>query len=237
MKILFKLPSRGRKDRFFQALDSIVNNLQDTENYHIAATLDTDDEIMNNEDVFYKLAEYKNLSVQWGASKNKIDAVNRSIPDISWDVIVICSDDIFFNIYGFDTMIRQEMQGHFPEGDGYLHFNEKDSGVNLNVMTVCDRKYYERFNYIYHPEYLSLFADNEQFEVAKMLKRYVYIPYSIMVHKNPAYSEYGMERDELFNQQQEIGWTIDQETFNRRKAKNFDLHEAVTVNINPNSSW
>lgn len=236
MKILFKLPSRGRYDRFFEALDSIVNNIQDTGNYHVACTLDLDDPVMHNPTVFGRIMNYPNASIQWGRSDNKIHAVNRSIPDMDWDVIVIASDDIFFNIYGFDAMIRQEMQGHFPEGDGYLHFNEKDSGVNLNVMTVCDRKYYERFNYIYHPEYLSLFADNEQFEVAKMLKRYVYIPYSIMVHKNPAYSEYGMERDAMFDEQQALGWTIDQETFNRRKAKNFDLHEAVTVNINPNNS-
>ena len=32
LKILFKLPSRGRPERFFKALDSIINNLQDFEN-------------------------------------------------------------------------------------------------------------------------------------------------------------------------------------------------------------
>lgn len=219
--ILFKLPSRGRPERFFRAIDSIVNNLATPYAYHISCTLDTDDEKMNGQDVVLKIQDYKNISIQWGVSKSKIDAVNRDMPDIDWGILVVCSDDIFFNIYGFDEMIRSEMLQHFPNGDGYLHFCEKDSQSFLNVMTVCDKRYYNRFGYVYHPEYNSLFCDNEQTEVAKQLGRYIYVPYQIMEHLNPAYGY--MERDEMFDRQQQEGWTIDQETYNRRKAKNFDL--------------
>ena len=89
------------------------------------------------------------------------------------------------------------------------------------VITCCDKKYYDRFGYIYQPEYISLFADNEQFDVAKILGRYIYVPYEIMEHKNPAYGY--IEKDEMFEKQQKIGWTKDQETYNKRKAKIFDL--------------
>lgn len=219
--ILFKLPSRGRPVRFFRALDSIVNNLAIEYAYHISCTLDTDDSSMNNEAVIEKINSNKNTSISWGTSKSKIDAINRGMPDVEWDILVVCSDDIFFNIYGFDEMIRTEMKQHFPNGDGYLHFCEKDSQSFLNVMTVCDRKYYDRFGYVYHSEYISLFCDNEQMEVAKKLGRYIYIPYQIMEHLNPAYGY--MERDAMFDEQQKIGWTKDQETFNRRKENNFGL--------------
>lgn len=224
LKILVKLPSRGRPEKLLKALDSIVDNIQDKENTFISLTLDTDDATVNNEEFISKIkTRQAKVSIEWGLSASKINAVNRSIPDIEWDVIVIGSDDIFFNFFGFDSVIRAEMNGHFPDGDGYLHFNEKDSGAALCVMAVCDKKYYDRFGYIYHEDYISLFSDNEQMEVAKILNRYIYIPYSIMEHRNPAYNEYNEVRDEMFNEQQKIGWTIDSETYNRRKEKNFDL--------------
>ena len=127
LKILVKLPSRGRPEKFFKALDSIVDNIQDKENTFISCTLDTDDETYNNEAFISRVrTRQAKISIEWGLSKSKIHAVNRSIPDIEWDVICIGSDDIFFNFYGFDSVIRAEMNGHFPNGDGYLHFHEKD---------------------------------------------------------------------------------------------------------------
>lgn len=224
LKILFKLPSRERPDRCFDALDSIYQNVADLDNFIVLISVDSDDLSMNNTEVKNKLLRYKNIHVVYGESTSKIHAINRDVELIDgWDIIVVSSDDIFFDIYGFDNMIRAELQQNFPDGDGYLHFNERDSGTALNVMTVCDKKYYDRFGYIYHPDYLSLFADNEQMEVAIKLGRYHYIPYAIIQHKNPAYTQYGMARDDLFNRQQEIGWTVDQETYNQRKANNFYL--------------
>ena len=222
---MVKLPSRGRPEKLLKALDSIVDNIQDKENTFISLTLDTDDNTVNNEEFISRVrTRDAKVSIEWGLSTSKINAVNRSIPDIDWNVIVIGSDDIFFNIYGFDSIIRAEMTTHFPDGDGYLHFHEKDSSIALCVMTVCDKKYYSRFGYIYHEDYHSLFCDNEQMEVAKILGRYVYVSYPIMEHKNPAYTEYNEVRDEMFNMQQEIGWTKDQATYHERKARNFDIH-------------
>jgi len=93
----------------------------------------------------------------------------------------------------------------------------------LCVLTIMGRKYYNRFLYVYHPEYKSLWADNEQMEVAKKLNKYAYIYYIVFEHRNPAYHEYNEEKDEMFLEQQNIGWTIDHETYIKRKAKNFDL--------------
>ena len=215
LKILVKLPSRGRPEKLIKALDSIVDNIQDKENTFISLTLDTDDDAVNNEAFISRVRTRKaNISIEWGLSTSKINAVNRSIPDIEWDVICIGSDDIFFNFYGFDSIIRAEMGLHFPDGDGYLHFHEKDSGSALCVMTVCDKKY---------PEYLSLFADNHQMDVAKLLGRYVYIPYAIMEHRNPAYTEYNEVRDSQFDEQQKIGWSVDMAKYEEMKKRNYDL--------------
>lgn len=225
LKILFKYPCRGRETSFFESLDSIYNNLSDKENFHISLTLDTDDEVLNRPEVIERLAAYKNTSIEWGLSTSKIHAINRSMPDYDFDVIVCWSNDMIINLLGFDDIMR----GYISEliekhGDDFLaHFPERDSMSNLNVLYVATRKYYDRFGYIYHPSYLSLWADNETYDVSKILGKYYYIDVlGLYEHRNPAYSQYGIERDELFNKQQAL-WGVDEANYIERRSRNFDL--------------
>ncbi len=62
-----------------------------------------------------------------------------------------------------------------------------------------------------------------------MLGRYHYIDIpGLYEHRNPAYSQYGIPRDELFNEQQNH-WGIDELNYRDRKNKNFDLDLAVNI--------
>ena len=171
LKILFKFPCRGRKDMFFESLESIHNFIADKENYHVSLTLDTDDEILNKPDVVEKINEFSNTSIEWGLSESKIHAINRSMPDYDWDVIICWSQDMFAKMYGFDQIIREGVLNIWGDTglDGLAHFPEPDSKQYLNVLYIATRKYYERFGYIYHPSYKSLWCDNESMEVANKL--------------------------------------------------------------------
>jgi hypothetical protein len=217
---LFKYPSRGRPERFFKSLDSIYNNVSDKDHFHVSVTADLDDATMNNPEVIEKINSYPNISIAWGHSESKIDAVNRSIPDMDWDVIIVHSDDMVFNIFGFDTMIGVDMMNHFPDGDGLLHYPDQDAKSALATMYIAGRKYYDRFGYVYHPSYKSLWADNEVQEVAKTLHKYFYCGYQINVHLNPAYGH--LPKDEMFNKQQGF-WNEDEANYHKRAALNFGL--------------
>jgi hypothetical protein len=219
-KILYKYPSRGRPDRFFDGLDSIVNNTADRGYYHISATLDLDDHTMNNEAVKNRIAEYENVSIAWGYSKSKIDAVNRDMPDYDFDILVNMSDDMRFNIYGADQMIRVDMNQWFPDFFGLLHYPDQDAKEYLATMYIAGKRFYQHFGYIYHPSYKSLWCDNEVMEVAKKIGRYKYCGYQINVHLNPAYGH--LSKDDLFNEQQGH-WGEDEANYYARKARNFDL--------------
>lgn len=223
LKILFKYPCRGRKQRFFDGLDSIVNNISDKDYYHVACTLDTDDPVMNDPEVIEKILSYPNTSIQWGLSNSKIHAVNRNVPDYPFDIIVCFSDDMRYNIYGFDTMIRVDMLNWFPELDGLLHYPDQDAKEFLATMYIAGRKWWEfRGKNIYHPSYKSLWCDNEEMLVAQMMNKYKYCGYQINVHLNPAYAHNNMERDEMFDRQQG-DWGVDELNFHNRKAINFEL--------------
>jgi hypothetical protein len=43
----------------------------------------------------------------------------------------------------------------------------------------------------------------------------------VIMHLNPAYGH--LEKDAMFIEQQDIGWSIDRETYERRKSMNYGL--------------
>ena len=231
MKILVKFPSRSRPDRFFRSLDSLYQLCYNPADMYVLVAADVDDESMMNSFVYTKVVnEYKNIKIAYGKSDSKIHAINRHINELpefwpeaaDWDVILVLSDDIRMTMPNWDEIIRMEMQVSFPHGDAYLHFQEKDTKKLLNVMEIMDRTYYERFGFIYHPSYLSLWCDNEKTELAKMLGRYKYIDNEIFVHENPVYGY--QPRDEMFDRQQDL-WGVDELNYSKRKALKFEIEK------------
>lgn len=198
--ILYKYPSRNRPTRFFEGLDTIINNTADKDYFHVACTLDLDDLSMNNEGVINKIESYPNTSIQWGESISKIDAVNRSMPDYDWDIIVNMSDDMRFNLYGFDQCIRIDMNAHFPNFDGLLHYPDQDAKDWLATMYIAGKNFYNKFGFIYDPQFKSLWCDNLVMKTAQHMGKYKYCGYQINVHLNPAYGH--LEKDSMFLEQQ-----------------------------------
>jgi len=72
-----------------------------------------------------------------------------------------------------------------PNLDHVLWFNDGFQGNNLNTLCILGREYYNRFGYIYHPAYVSLFCDNEFTMVAQKLRRQTYIDRVIIRHAHP----------------------------------------------------
>jgi hypothetical protein len=92
-------------------------------------------------------------------------------------------------------------------------------------MSIMGRKYYERFGYIYHPSYQSLWCDNEAMEVAQMLGKYWYMGIQLFDHLHPAYNL--APWDEQYTRQQGL-WGVDEANYIERKRHNFYLHEPLS---------
>ena len=221
MKILFKLTSRSRHTNFFRALDSIIDNCT-SDQYQILCSLDFDDKTMCNDEVRQSLAWYFHKGVpivyHYGASKNKVDAINRDMEIRGhWDILVNVSDDQIFTVVGFDEIIRANMPADL---DCFLHFPDGHAGERLATLSIMGRAYYDRFGYIYHPDYISLWCDNEAMEVAKKLGKYKLVSERIFEHLHPAN---GNAPTDAQYKKTESYYRIDEKTFNRRKAMNFYL--------------
>lgn len=222
-KILFKLTSRSRPSWMFRALDSIINNLYDKENYCIVCTFDSDDITTNNMEVIGKLQGYKNLTYHFGNSKTKIEAINNDIdkfPD-DWNILVNVSDDQIFTSMFFDRTIRQAMEQYFPDTDGVTHFPDQNTKAALITLSILGRKYFERIgNLIYQPVYISLYCDQEFGDVARILNKYIYIDIPIYKHLHPAW---GLANMDAQYQKTESFYKRDGEVYKARKAINFGL--------------
>jgi len=133
-----------------------MDNVADAANIHVSVTLDLDDPTMNNKEVVERINSYQNVSIQWGLSDSKIHAVNRDLPE--WgDIVVVMSDDMRFTFWGFDQVILMP----FEDGnmDKLIHIPDSDAKHALATMYIAGREYYNRFGYIYHPSYKSVWCD------------------------------------------------------------------------------
>ena len=218
MRILFKYTTRSRRSNFLRGYDSILNKIANREDYHILISVDKDDQSM------YPLPVLDgNHTFVVGNSKNKIDAINRDLNefDYDWDILINMSDDMIFTKKGFDDVIRSEFYNDFNQ---YLHFNDGNQKCNVCTMHIVGRNYYDRFKYIYHPDYISLWSDVENDIVAKQLGCYKYMGDNVQLfrHLHPAWGLAPQDALSIKTEDRAL-WVADEITFNKRKRINFGL--------------
>lgn len=194
------------------------NRTMDTTRF--LCTFDTNDGSMNNEGVWSALDQWGNLGYVFGDSTGKIDAINRDMDKaVDWDVLLLLSDDMHPTVFGYDKIICDEMRRSFPDRDGVLWLNDGHTGRKLNTIVCMGRKYYDRFGYIYHPSYKSLFADNEFTDVSVRLGRVQYIQRVIIEHRHPMNIR-GVGMDDLYRRNDAL-FHEDRRLYFYRKKNNF----------------
>jgi hypothetical protein len=223
-KILFKLPSRTRPKRVFEVLDATLENISDKENYEFLLTLDEDDQSMNNYNTIQKLNSYKNMNYVFGSSNSKIEAVNRDVKEFEkdWDILVLLSDDMVPIYKGFDNVIREKYDEFFPDLDGVTWFNDGFQKSRINTLCILGKTYYDRFGYIYHPSYKSLYCDNEFTIVANKLGKQKYFDKVLIEHRHFSIGNNRERYDQLYVRNDSLMKT-DELNYYKRESINFDL--------------
>lgn len=222
MKILLKFPIRQRVNQFLNTLKLYADYCENPDNVTLIVSLDEDDEAA------VKIAQnglhppFKNYIFAFGEPQGKIAAVNRDVHLCKdWDILVLASDDMIPQVQGWDTILINEMAEHFPDTDGVLFHNDGYIGRRLNTMCILGRKYYERFGYIYHPSYKSLWCDNEFMEVADKLCKQDYFDLCLFKHEHFSTNQ-SVKPDALMKHNQKFFY-LDKANYERRKRRNFDL--------------
>jgi len=215
-KILYNFPSRERPEKLIKSIENIIS-LSRHDDYVIGLTLDVDDSSCANREFHDRLLSYgERVKPVYGFSKGKIDAVNKNV----WlytDADIICtqSDDMVFTKEGFDLDI---IEGYSDGFSGLLHFPDGHANANLITYAIMDRAYYDLFNYIYHPEFCSVYADNLQMDIAKKMKRYKYVDKQILRHEHAIWG-YGEKDTLLLKTEDPVNYANDHKIYIRLKKE------------------
>lgn len=192
----------------------------------IAVSCDVDDATMTGSEIqqqlFQVIDRFAWKSMYYSANSSKIEACNADIEkvDYPWDIIVLVSDDMIPEVYGYDNYIRQAAT---PDLDCILWFNDGFQGYKLNTLTMFGRTMYERFGYLYHPDYKSLFCDTELTDLCKgsLKDKTVYKPPCIIRHRHPMLG-HAVAFDALYARNQRF-YEEDLRTYIARKQYDYDL--------------
>lgn len=240
MEILVKFPSRERPRQFEKTLKGYIEN-QSTDYVKYLITLDSDDKnIVAYVNICDRLI-YQGVKLKYitEISTSKIKAINR---DMEWadnfEILVLASDDMICKQAGWDLILINEMTNYFPDTDGVLwHWDGADSKTSgtkpkiqneqliggLNTMCILGKKYYDRFNYIYHPDYLNLWCDNEFTEVSKRLDKVFYSEQILFRHEHWANGSQWSHTNDALMKKTQGSFKKDEQVYRKREKLNFGL--------------
>lgn len=185
MKILFKFPARGRPEKFKDTLTQHLKMLSNKNEYKFIFTFDEDDKSMNNSDIIDFIHSLKiNNKINYGYSKNKIEAINANMDENDFDILILIADDMYPILKDYDEVICELFNKSEHGLDSTIHFVTVRWHHLLDVWCIMGKKYYDRFGYIYHPDYKTISADNEYTEVSVLLGRTILSELSPFRHSN-----------------------------------------------------
>ena len=217
MNILIKFPSRGRPEKFKSTLLNHLRHLSGKHKIKFVFSFDEDDATMNNDDIRQFLKNLKiDYKVYYGKSKNKIEAINADMNHKRFDILILIADDMIPSMENYDDAICNIFQNAEHGLDSTIHFNTSMWADILDIWCIMGKKYYDRFKYIYNPEYKTINCDNEYTEVATMLNRRIFSEIMPFQHHHQTGDD-TEARNWYFNNEDGV-------TYHRRKEKNFYIN-------------
>ena len=210
-------PSRGRPEKSRDTITKWIN-LSNSKDIEVIISLDIDDSIKYKYEItgFAALESPRGIFSMAGINRSAVDAINEGAKVSTGNILIVVSDDT--DCYpGWDAGILQDCAG---KNDFII---KTQDGIQKWIITmpIMDRAYYNRFGYIYHPDYLHMFCDTELTCVADLTGRKIV---SNLMFKHNHYSVTKERQDEV-SKRADKTWDQGEKLFLERYKRNFDLKE------------
>jgi hypothetical protein len=177
-------------------------------------SIDDDDPTMKQKDITdYCVSKGITLHSSPGTG-SKIEACNRDMDKAKadWDILLLISDDMECTRGHWDDYISTLLDPSKPT----LLWAPDGLQGRICTLPIVTKAWYGIHNYIYHPDYLSLWADNEMTEVAEARGYMNRISAPLFSHR-----WVGKFHNDQLHRRNESLYNMDRDTYNRRKAAGF----------------
>lgn len=205
-------PSRERPEMANKAFHNWMSKAGKQVQYFLC--LDNDEPKIDKYNYLFSVSQFHGNNIVQSNNRSAVDAINYGAKKSSGDVIVVMSDD-FDCPENWAFKLEQELEG---KSDFII---KTQDGIQKWIITlpILDRTYYNRFGYVYHPDYLHLFCDTELSCVADLTGRRIT---SDLMFKHNHYSTGAFEKDAV-SVKADSTWSQGEKLFIERARKKFDL--------------
>ena len=152
-------PSLGRPVQARKCLDHWIKTASGDHEIEWIVSLSTRDKLRG---------DYHQTFIDSGAillelnTKNMVEATNEAAKLCAGEIMILVSDDMF-SCQMWDMMMMHKYE--MIDGPGLLQVYD---GITTKKMTIpiMNREAYAKLGYIYHPDYKSMFADDDLHKTA-----------------------------------------------------------------------
>ena len=225
MKLLIQFPTYSRPQKFVDVLSQYVETCSEKHKIFFNINCDSDDLTMTDKEVVNEITRLLMLkswvrgSINFDKNTDKISAINDHIEGVDFDIVICASDDMIPKAWYWDVEIANAMKQNFPNLDGCVHFNDGNTNGDLITFSILGKKLYEHFGYIYHPDYKSLYCDDEFTQEVRAMGKEKYIDKVIIKHEHYSLME-SLQHDNATQKTLHYSGR-DQHVFEQRKRLGF----------------
>lgn len=202
-------PSRGRPQKSVETIQNWIARAGDVP-IEVIVSVDEDDPALQN----YYDCHVAMLTVN--NNRSAVDAINAAASKAKGNILIVVSDDTDCPENWANDLLKCL--------GGKSDFIAKTTdGIQgwIITMPIMDRAYYNRFGYVYFPDYRHMFCDTELTCVADLTDRKIDIP---LTFEHLHYSVGKSEKDAI-SEKADATWSQGEKLFLERYKRNFDLKE------------
>lgn len=209
MAISLLHPSRSRPQKSFETSSDWVNRAGvETE---LIVSVDRDDPYLRDYSVLY------GGKILVNDNKFVVQAANHAAKVAKFDVLVYLSDDFkCFDNWGVEVLKKFEgcSTPRLIKVDDKLQTFHKD----VLTIPIMNRLLYQELGYFFHPEYHSMFVDQDLYWTVKNMEAMIFCPELVFEHHH--YVNGKAKKDETY-ERSTSNWNQGKHLYQQRKEQNF----------------
>lgn len=157
------------------------------------------------------------IRIMSGKDQTMIGNLNEGATFARGDVLIYLSDD-FHCPPNWDVEIQKAVLGQ-EDTPWVLHVSDGHQ-TDVQTISIMSREYYSEVGYMYCPDYMSMFVDNDYTERTKLYGRVINAKHLVFLHEHYIFGDHPI--DETYKRQNSPeAWKVGERVFAERRKKGF----------------